>query len=67
MDRRQHSFDTFALLRAAMEGDEEDVREALQAGADVNAADANGRTSLTSAITGERRVAFYEIGNTDMC
>jgi ankyrin repeat protein len=50
-----------------MEGDEEDVREALQAGADVNAADANGRTSLTSAITGERRVAFYEIGNTDMC
>jgi ankyrin repeat protein len=58
MERLQHSFDTFALLRAAMKGDEGDVHEALQAGADVNAVDASGRTALTCAITGEWRVHF---------
>lgn len=54
MDRRQHSFDTYALLQAAIMGDEEGVRKALQAGADVNAVDASGRTALTNAITGEK-------------
>lgn len=53
MDRRKHSFDTYALLQAAIIGDEESVREALKAGADVNAVDACGRTALTSAITGD--------------
>lgn len=37
-----------------MEGDEESARRALDAGADVNAVDASGRTALTNAITGER-------------
>ena len=58
MERPQHSFDTFALLQAAMKGNEEDVQEALKAGADVNAVDASGRTALTCAITGEWRVRF---------
>jgi ankyrin repeat protein len=53
MDRRQHSFDTYALLQAAIKGDEEGVREALEAGADINAVDARGRTALTCAITGD--------------
>jgi ankyrin repeat protein len=53
MDRRKHSLDTYALLQAAITGDEEGVREALKAGADVNAVDARGRTALTSAITGD--------------
>ena len=52
-DRQQHSFDSHTLLQAALKGDEEGVREALEAGADVNAIDACGRTALTSAITGE--------------
>jgi ankyrin repeat protein len=54
MARRQHSFDTYALLQAAIQGDDQGVREALDAGADVNAVDAHGRTALTTAITGER-------------
>lgn len=56
MDRRQHSFDnyTFKLLKAATTGDEEGVRRALEAGADINAGDGSGKTALTSAIMGER-------------
>jgi ankyrin repeat protein len=53
MDVRQYSPDSSSLLQAAIQGDEEGVRQALQAGADVNATDAKGRTALTNAITGE--------------
>lgn len=62
MDRKQHSFETYALLRAAMDGDEEGARRALDEGADVNAIDASGRTALTNAITGER----YDLGELSM-
>lgn len=54
MDRRQCSVDTYALLQAAIIGNEAGVRRALMAGADVNATDASGRTALTNAITGEK-------------
>lgn len=57
MSRPHRSFENFALLQAASEGNASAVRDALQAGADINATDTSGRTVLTCALTADRYVA----------
>ncbi|KAL4064486.1 hypothetical protein J3A83DRAFT_4376707 [Scleroderma citrinum] len=54
MSRVQRSFENFALLQAASEGCADAVRDALDAGADINASDSSGRTILTCALTADR-------------
>ncbi|KAF9223913.1 hypothetical protein BS17DRAFT_125513 [Gyrodon lividus] len=54
MSRVQRSFENFALLQAASEGDASAVQNALEAGADINASDTSGRTVLTCALTADR-------------
>lgn len=49
----QHSFENCGLHRAALVGDAEGVRRALQDGADVNALDSLGRTVIMCAVAGE--------------
>ncbi|KAK0193483.1 hypothetical protein F5146DRAFT_1221090 [Armillaria mellea] len=49
----QHSFENSILHRAALLGDAEGVRRALQDGADVNALDSLGRTVIMCAVAGE--------------
>lgn len=56
MSRVQRSFENFALLQAASEGSASAVRDALDAGADINASDSSGRTVLTCALTADRYV-----------
>ncbi len=50
----QHSFENCGLHRAALVGDAEGVRRALQDGADVNALDSLGRTVIMCAVAGEQ-------------
>ncbi|KAH7913589.1 hypothetical protein BJ138DRAFT_1081323 [Hygrophoropsis aurantiaca] len=50
----QRSFENFALLQAASEGNLSGVRDALKSGADINASDHSGRTVLTCALTADR-------------
>lgn len=57
MSRVQRSFENCALLQAASEGCPDAVRDALDAGADINASDSSGRTILTCAITADRCVS----------
>ena len=57
MSRVQRSFENCALLQAASEGCADAVRDALDAGADINASDSSGRTVLTCAITADRYVS----------
>ncbi|KAF8434088.1 hypothetical protein L210DRAFT_3454250 [Boletus edulis BED1] len=54
MSRPHRSFENFALLQAASEGSASAVRDALEAGADINASDTSGRTVLTCALTADR-------------
>lgn len=54
MSRVQRSFENSALLQAASEGCPTAVRDALEAGADINASDSSGRTVLTCALTADR-------------
>lgn len=54
MSRPHRSFENFALLQAASEGIAHAVRDALHAGADINATDTSGRTVLTCALTADR-------------
>ncbi|KAI6042948.1 hypothetical protein EDC04DRAFT_2563561 [Pisolithus marmoratus] len=54
MSRVQRSFENSALLQAASEGCASAVRDALEAGADINASDSSGRTILTCALTADR-------------
>ncbi|KAF8841811.1 hypothetical protein BDN67DRAFT_490026 [Paxillus ammoniavirescens] len=54
MSRIQRSFENFALLQAASEGDASAVQNALDDGADINASDTSGRTVLTCALTADR-------------
>ncbi|KAG7444851.1 ankyrin [Guyanagaster necrorhizus] len=49
----QHSFEHSGLHRAALAGDEEGVRRALEDGANVNALDSLGRTAIMCAVAGE--------------
>ena len=56
MSRPHRSFENFALLQAASEGNASAVHDALQAGADINATDTSGRTVLTCALTADRYV-----------
>ncbi|TFK35544.1 hypothetical protein BDQ12DRAFT_687935 [Crucibulum laeve] len=53
MDRVQHSFDNYGLHQAAITGDDEGIRRALNAGADINALDNAGRTVIMCVIAGE--------------
>ncbi|KAH7925858.1 ankyrin [Leucogyrophana mollusca] len=50
----QRSFENFALLQAASEGNLSGVQDALKSGADINASDHSGRTVLTCALTADR-------------
>lgn len=52
----QSVLDNLSLLDAAARGDEAAVRLALESGADVNASDSAGRTTITCAIAGDRYV-----------
>ncbi|KIJ67052.1 hypothetical protein HYDPIDRAFT_85463 [Hydnomerulius pinastri MD-312] len=54
MSRVQRSFENFALLQAASEGNPSGVQDALESGADINASDGSGRTILTCALTADR-------------
>ncbi|KAI6167927.1 hypothetical protein EDD17DRAFT_1685118 [Pisolithus thermaeus] len=54
MSRVQRSFENSALLQAASEGCASAVRDALEAGADINASDSSGRNILTCALTADR-------------
>lgn len=57
---RQRSVENFGLQSAALQGDYDAVRRALEEGADINALDAQGRTVLMCAVAGNRYVdAFY--------
>ncbi|KAK0495161.1 ankyrin repeat-containing domain protein [Armillaria luteobubalina] len=49
----QHSFENSDLHGAALVGDAEGVRRALQDGADVNSLDSLGRTVIMCAVAGE--------------
>ena len=46
------------LHRAALNGNVEAVRSALREGANINALDAAGRTTIMSAVAGEQYVSF---------
>jgi hypothetical protein len=46
------------LHRAALNGNDEAVRSALREGANINALDAAGRTTIMSAVAGEQYVSF---------
>lgn len=63
MDRLQHSFDNFGLHAAATAGNDEGVRRALEEGANVNALDAAGRTTVMCAVAGEQYVGIYHLPN----
>lgn len=52
----QHSFDHFGLHLAAMAGDDEGVRRALDMGADINSLDKAGRTAVMCAVAGNQFV-----------
>ncbi|KAG8213437.1 hypothetical protein J3R82DRAFT_11950 [Butyriboletus roseoflavus] len=54
MSRPHRSFENFALLQAASEGNVSAVQDALEAGADINTSDTSGRTVLTCALTADR-------------
>lgn len=47
------------LHSAALNGDDEAVRSALLEGADVNALDAAGRTTIMCAVAGEQYVSLH--------
>ncbi|KAK0204505.1 ankyrin repeat-containing domain protein [Desarmillaria ectypa] len=49
----QHSFENSGLHQAALVGDAEGVRRALEDGANVNALDSLGRTAIMCAVAGE--------------
>ena len=55
----QRSFENFAFLQAASEGCADAVRDALDAGADINTSDSSGRTILTCALTADRYVSSH--------
>ena len=57
MDYELHSLN-FDLHRAALHGDDEAVCRALREGADINALDAAGRTTIMCAVAGEQYVLF---------
>ena len=61
----QHSLN-FDLHRAALNGNDEAVRSALLEGANINALDAAGRTTIMCAVAGEKYVSFnsFHINNT---
>lgn len=61
MARVQHSFDNFGLHEAAMRGDDEGVRKALNSGANVNALDDAGRTVITCAVAGRECVGLLAL------
>jgi len=48
-----------ALHTAALDGDYDAVRRALESGADVNAYDEEGRSVLMCAVAGPRYVALF--------
>jgi ankyrin repeat protein len=48
-----HSLENLSLHAAAIKGDCERTRKALDGGADVNAVDSVGRTALACAVFGE--------------
>lgn len=54
VQRQRHSFGDISLVEAVIQGDEERVRAAIDAGADVNALDHDGRSVISCAITGEK-------------
>lgn len=47
------------LHSAALNGDDEAVRSALREGANINALDAAGRTTIMCAVAGEQYVSFH--------
>lgn len=57
MDYELHSLN-FDLHRAALNGDDDAVRRALREGANINALDAAGRTTIMCAIAGEQYAFF---------
>ena len=59
LSRVQCSFENFAFLQAASEGCTAAVRDALDAGANINVSDSSGRTILTCALTADRYVSSY--------
>ena len=56
MGYAQHSFNHCGLHAAAMAGDDEGVRCALDMGADINALDNAGRTAVMCAVAGKQFV-----------
>jgi ankyrin repeat protein len=59
MDHVQHSFEHFGLHLAAMAGDDEGIRRALDMGADINGLDKDGRTAVMCAVSGKQSVSLY--------
>ncbi|KII89807.1 hypothetical protein PLICRDRAFT_39980 [Plicaturopsis crispa FD-325 SS-3] len=64
VQRQRHSFGDISLVEAVIQGDEERVRAAIDAGADVNALDHDGRSVISCAITGEN---WEEIDASFLC
>lgn len=58
MASEQHSLN-LDLHRAALNGNDEAVRIALRKGANINALDAAGRTTIMCAVAGEQYVPIY--------
>ena len=56
MDYERHPL-KLNLHRAALDGDDQAVRRALLEGADVNAVDSAGRTTIMCAVAGEQYVS----------
>jgi ankyrin repeat protein len=55
MDRtREHSYANCPIHEAAVKGDYEAVRCALESGADINGLDQSGRTVIACAVAGEQ-------------
>lgn len=50
------SSDNFGLQLWALGGDDEGVQDAIDAGANINATDASGRTALMCAVAGKQYV-----------
>lgn len=55
------SSDNFGLQALALSADDEGVLDAIDAGANVNAIDASGRTALMCAISGSQCACFYRV------
>jgi hypothetical protein len=58
MDHVHCSFHHFGLHLAAMAGDDEAIRRALDMGADINGLDRDGRTAVMCAVSGKQFVSL---------